>query len=144
MDTQRTAEIIKTARTTLGIEFGSTRIKAVLTDEQNLPIASGSHDWENRFVNNVWTYTLEDIWSGLQDCYADLKRDVKERYGVTLTSFGAIGFSAMMHGYLAFDENNRQLAEFRTWRNTITEEASEKLSETFQFHIPQRWSIMVL
>lgn len=141
MDTQRTAEIIKTARTTLGIEFGSTRIKAVLTDEQNLPIASGSHDWENRFVNNVWTYTLEDIWSGLQDCYADLKRDVKERYGVTLTSFGAIGFSAMMHGYLAFDENNRQLAEFRTWRNTITEEASGKLSEVFQFHIPQRWSV---
>ena len=141
MDTAKTAEAIRSAQTVLGIEFGSTRIKAVLVDENNLPIASGSHDWENRYVNNIWTYTMEDIWTGLQDCYADLKRDIREKYGVTPTSFGAIGFSAMMHGYLPFDEEDHLLAEFRTWRNTITEPASEKLSEVFQFHIPQRWSV---
>nr|WP_251388675.1 FGGY-family carbohydrate kinase [Mediterraneibacter agrestimuris] len=141
MDNTKAAEIIKTARTTLGIEFGSTRIKAVLIDETYQTIASGSHDWENRYVDHVWTYTMEDIWTGLQECYADLKKDVQEKYGVTLTTFGAIGFSGMMHGYLPFDKDGRQLAEFRTWRNTITEAASEKLSEIFQFHIPQRWSV---
>ncbi len=134
-------EAIKQGNTALGIEFGSTRIKAVLIDENNQPIASGSHDWENHFVNNVWTYPLEEVWSGLQDCYANLKKEVKEKYGVTLTTFGAMGFSAMMHGYLAFDEQDHQLAEFRTWRNTITEQASEELSKVFRFHIPQRWSI---
>ncbi len=134
-------EAIKQGNTALGIEFGSTRIKAVLIDENNQPIASGSHDWENHFVNNVWTYPLEEVWRGLQDCYADLKKEVKEKYGVTLTTFGAMGFSAMMHGYLAFDEQDHQLVEFRTWRNTITEQASEELSKVFQFHIPQRWSI---
>lgn len=141
MDMKQIAESIKTGKTALGIEFGSTRIKAVLTDDKGLPIASGSHDWENRHVNGIWTYTLEDVWTGLQDCYSNLKKEIKENYGITLTTVGALGFSAMMHGYLAFDEKDEQLAEFRTWRNTITEQASNELSEVFQFHIPQRWSV---
>ena len=138
MDVRSIGEAIKNGNTALGIEFGSTRIKAVLIDAQNQPIASGSHDWENHLKNNIWTYPLEEVWSGLQDCYANLKKEVKEKYGVTITTFGAMGFSAMMHGYLAFDEKDEQLAEFRTWRNTITEQASEELSKVFQFHIPQR------
>lgn len=141
MDVRSIGEAIKNGNTALGIEFGSTRIKAVLIDAQNQPIASGSHDWENHLKNNIWTYPLEEVWSGLQDCYANLKKEVKEKYGVIITTFGAMGFSAMMHGYLAFDEKDEQLAEFRTWRNTITEQASEELSKVFQFHIPQRWSI---
>ena len=141
MDVRSIGEAIKNGNTALGIEFGSTRIKAVLIDAQNQPIASGSHDWENHLKNNIWMYPLEEVWSGLQDCYANLKKEVKEKYGVTITTFGAMGFSAMMHGYLAFDEKDEQLAEFRTWRNTITEQASEELSKVFQFHIPQRWSI---
>lgn len=141
MDVRSIGEAIKNGNTALGIEFGSTRIKAVLIDAQNQPIASGSHDWENHLKNNIWTYPLEEVWSGLQDCYANLKKEVKEKYGVTITTFGAMGFSAMMHGYLAFDEKDEQLAEFRTWRNTITEQASEELSKVFQFHIPQRFSI---
>ena len=141
MDVRSIGEAIKNGNTALGIEFGSTRIKAVLIDAQNQPIASGSHDWENHLKNNIWTYPLEEVWSGLQDCYANLKKEVKEKYDVTITTFGAMGFSAMMHGYLAFDEKDEQLAEFRTWRNTITEQASEELSKVFQFHIPQRWSI---
>ena len=141
MDVRSIGEAIKNGNTALGIEFGSTRIKAVLIDAQNQPIASGSHDWENHLKNNIWTYPLEEVWSGLQDCYANLKKEVKEKYGVTITTFGAMGFSAMMHGYLAFDEKDEQLVEFRTWRNTITEQASEELSKVFQFHIPQRWSI---
>lgn len=141
MDVKSRGEAIKNGDTALGIEFGSTRIKAVLIDANNQPIASGSHDWENHLKNNIWTYPLEEVWSGLQDCYANLKKEVKEKYDVTITTFGAIGFSAMMHGYLAFNEQDEQLAEFRTWRNTITEQASEELSKVFQFHIPQRWSI---
>lgn len=141
MDVKSIGEAIKNGDTALGIEFGSTRIKAVLIDANNQPIASGSHDWENHLKNNIWTYPLEEVWSGLQDCYANLKKEVKEKYDVTITTFGAIGFSAMMHGYLAFNEQDEQLAEFRTWRNTITEQASEELSKVFQFHIPQRWSI---
>ncbi|MCB6416172.1 FGGY-family carbohydrate kinase [Dorea acetigenes] len=132
---------IMTGQTALGIEFGSTRIKAVLVDEKNVPIASGSHEWENRLVDNIWTYTLDDIWNGLQDCYRDLVKDVKEKYDAELTTIGAMGFSAMMHGYLAFDKNDELLVPFRTWRNTITEPASEALTELFQYHIPQRWSI---
>lgn len=138
---ERTANMIADGNTVLGIEFGSTRIKAVLIGEQNEPIASGSHDWENRLENNIWTYSLEDIWDGLQDCYRSLTEDVKAQYGIGLTRIGAIGFSGMMHGYMAFDREDRLLVPFRTWRNTITEEASEKLTEVFQFHIPQRWSI---
>ena len=132
---------ILNGNTALGIEFGSTRIKAVLVGEDNAPIASGAHDWENRLENNIWTYSLEDVWSGLQDSYAKMAQDVKAQYDVELTTVGAIGFSAMMHGYMAFDKNGELLVPFRTWRNTITEEASEKLTEVFKYHIPQRWSI---
>ena len=128
-------------KTALGIELGSTRIKAVLIDENHLPIASGSHEWENRLVNNVWTYTMEDIHTGVQHCFADLKKDVKEKFGVTLTKVGAIGVSGMMHGYLPFDAQGHPLTEFRTWRNTMTGPAAEKLTALFHFNIPQRWSI---
>lgn len=132
---------IEDGRTVLGIEFGSTRIKAILVAEDNAPIASGAHDWENRLENGIWTYSLDDIWNGLQDCYRDLAEDVQKQYGVELHKIGAIGFSAMMHGYMAFDEQGELLVPFRTWRNTITGEASEKLTEAFHYHIPQRWSI---
>ena len=134
-------EIILNGKTALGIEFGSTRIKAVLIGEDNVTIASGSHDWENQYENNLWTYSLESIWNGLQDSYSKLAQEVKEKYGLTLTTVGSIGFSAMMHGYMAFDKNGTLLVPFRTWRNTITEEASHKLTEAFQYNIPQRWSI---
>ncbi len=132
---------IISGKAVLGIEFGSTRIKAVLVDENNTPIASGAYDWENRLENGIWTYTLEDIWTGLQDCYKKMTEDVQKQYGVAVEKLGAIGFSAMMHGYLAFDRAGELLVPFRTWRNTITQEASEALTEAFQFHIPQRWSI---
>ncbi len=132
---------ITSGKAVLGIEFGSTRIKAVLVDENNMPIASGDHDWENRLENGVWTYTLEDIWTGLQDCYQKMTEDVKEKYGVAVEQLAGIGFSAMMHGYLAFDKDGNLLVPFRTWRNTITQEASEALTKEFNFHIPQRWSI---
>ena len=132
---------IEAGKTALGIEFGSTRIKAVLVGEDNAPIASGSHDWENRLENGIWTYTLEDIWTGLQDSYTKMAQEVKDQYDVTLTKIGAIGFSAMMHGYMAFDKEGELLVPFRTWRNTITAEASEKLTKLFNFNIPQRWSI---
>ena len=134
-------EIIGSGKSILGIEFGSTRIKAVLIDEKGAVLASGGHGWENRFENGVWTYTLDDIWGGLQDCYQDLLKDVKEKYDTTITSLASIGFSAMMHGYLAFDKDGELLVPFRTWRNTITEEASVKLTEAFSYNIPQRWSI---
>ncbi len=132
---------ILNGRTVLGIELGSTRIKAVLTDEHHTPIAIGKYDWENRYIDNVWTYTLEDIWDGLRGSYRDLAKEVKERYGVTLTAIGAIGFSAMMHGYMAFRKDGTLLAPFRTWRNTITKPASDQLTELFRYNIPQRWSI---
>lgn len=134
-------ECIANGKSVLGIEFGSTRIKAVLVDENNKPIASGAHDWENRLENGIWTYSLDDIWTGLQDCYKKLADDVQAQYGEKLTKIGAIGFSAMMHGYLAFNEKDELLVPFRTWRNTITGEASEKLTNLFQYHIPQRWTI---
>lgn len=134
-------EFIESGKSILGIEFGSTRIKAVLIDEKGAVLASGGHGWENRFENGVWTYTLDDIWGGLQDCYQDLLKDVKEKYDTTITSLASIGFSAMMHGYLAFDKDGELLVPFRTWRNTITEEASVKLTEAFSYNIPQRWSI---
>lgn len=128
-------------RTALGIEFGSTRIKAVLVGEDNAPIASGSHDWENRYVDNIWTYTLEDIWNGIKDSYQKMAQDVKNQYGVTLKNIGAIGISGMMHGYMAFNEAGELLVPFRTWRNTMTEQASRELTDLFQFHIPQRWTV---
>ena len=128
-------------KTLLGIEFGSTRIKAVLTDYEYNPIASGSHSWENRLDNGIWTYTLDDIWTGLQDCYKKLSEDVEKQYGEKLVKIGGMGFSAMMHGYMAFDKEGQLLVPFRTWRNTITEKASDELTELFGYHIPQRWSI---
>jgi len=128
-------------QTALGIEFGSTRIKAVLIDRDQRPIASGSHEWENQLVNGVWTYSMDAIHGGLQSCFADLKRDVKEKFGVPLREVGAMGISGMMHGYLPFDKNGAPLAEFRTWRNTITGPAAAELTELFGFNIPQRWSI---
>ena len=134
-------ECIASGKSVLGIELGSTRIKAVLTDENNQPIASGAHDWENRLENGIWTYSLDDIWTGLQDCYKKLTEDVQAQYGEKLTRFGAIGFSAMMHGYMAFNDKDELMVPFRTWRNTITEEASVKLTELFNYHIPQRWTI---
>lgn len=134
-------EAIRQGRTALGMELGSTRIKAVLVDENHNPIASGSHTWENRYENNLWTYGLPDIWNGIQDSFGNVAAAVKEKYGETLTTVGSIGISAMMHGYLALDESGGLLVPFRTWRNTMTGEASEKLSELFSFPIPQRWSI---
>ncbi|MBO5088190.1 MAG: FGGY-family carbohydrate kinase [Lachnospiraceae bacterium] len=128
-------------KTALGIELGSTRIKAVLVGEDGTPLASGSHTWENRYENGVWTYTLEDIWEGLRSSVASLMLDVKKVYDIQLNTIGSIGFSAMMHGYMAFDEKGELLVPFRTWRNTITEQAADILTERFAFNIPQRWSI---
>ncbi len=134
-------EKIQSGRTYLGIEFGSTRIKAVLVDDTFAPIASGSHDWQNRYENGVWTYSPDDITTGLQHCYASLVEDVKQKYGVTPATYGAMGISGMMHGYMAFDKDDNLLVPFRTWRNTITEQAASELSELLGFNIPQRWSI---
>lgn len=141
LDVSKVKSTIESGRAVLGIEFGSTRIKAVLVDETNAPIASGAHDWENQLVDGIWTYSLDAIWAGLQDSYSKLAADVKAQYDAELTNLAAIGFSAMMHGYMPFDKDGKLLVPFRTWRNTITEEASEKLSEVFRFHIPQRWTI---
>ena len=135
------AEIITSGKCCIGIEFGSTRIKAVLTDEANVPLASGVHDWQNTLLDGVWTYPLEEVREGLQDCFADLMRSVEGEYGVKLTSAAAMGISAMMHGYLVFDKAGEQLVPFRTWRNTMTEAAAARLTEEFSFNIPQRWSI---
>jgi len=132
---------ITSGKAILGIEFGSTRIKAVLVGEDNAPIASGSHEWENQLVDNIWTYSLDAIWSGLQDAYTQMTKDVKNQYGVEVEKLGGLGFSAMMHGYMVFDEKDELLVPFRTWRNTITGPASEELTKLFNFHIPQRWSI---
>ncbi len=125
----------------LGIEFGSTRIKAVLINKDFEPVASGSHTWKNKLVNGIWTYSLDDVWSGLQDAYKNLNDDCESKYGSKITNLASLGFSAMMHGYLPFDKNGNQLCEFRTWRNTITGEAAKELTELFDFNIPQRWSI---
>ncbi len=127
--------------TAIGIELGSTRIKAVMIGRNHEVLAQGDYVWENSFIDGVWTYSLEDVKTGLQYCFAELKKDVMSKYDTVLTTTGAIGVSAMMHGYLPFDKDDWQLCEFRTWRNTITAEAAEKLSELFDFNIPQRWSI---
>ena len=141
MSTETIRQSIIEGRTALGIEFGSTRIKAVLIDETNRPVATGSHDWENRYENGVWTYSLEDIHEGLTSCYRSLAEDVARTYDTELITIGSIGISAMMHGYMPFDKDGKLLVPFRTWRNNITGPASEKLSALFSFHIPQRWSI---
>src|SRR5215211_1162572 len=132
---------IETGKTALGVEFGSTRIKAVLIGEDHTPIASGSHDWENRHENGVWSYSLDDVWTGLQDSYRKLSSEVLEQYDLPLKTIGAIGFSGMMHGYMAFHQDGNLLVPFRTWRNTITGQAAEQLTDLLQFNIPQRWSI---
>lgn len=134
-------DTIAMGKAVLGIEFGSTRIKAVLIDEDHQAIASGVHDWENQLVDGIWTYSLDDVWSGLQDCYGRMAEEVKAKYGVAVTSLAAIGFSGMMHGYLAFDGNGELLVPFRTWRNTMTGEAAAALTKEFAVNIPQRWSI---
>lgn len=135
------AEKIRAGKTSLGIEFGSTRIKAVLIDDTYRTIASGDYGWASHLEHGLWSYTVEEIWKGLQTAYAEMAGDVEAAYGEKLTHIGHIGFSAMMHGYLAFDENGELLVPFRTWQNTNTHEAHEKLSELFQYNIPERWSI---
>ena len=133
--------MIQWNKTALGIELGSTRIKAVLIGPDHSVLASGAHDWENRFEDGYWTYHLDDAWAGIQDAYAKMAAEVKEKTGETVETIGALGFSAMMHGYLPFDAEGSQLAGFRTWRNTTTEQAAAALSELFSFNIPQRWSV---
>src|ERR1041385_5009005 len=134
-------QAIESGITALGVELGSTRIKAVLIDEHHTPIASGSYEWENQYENGIWTYSLEDVWTGLQESYRRLRDEVLEKYNTPLKTIGAIGFSGMMHGYLAFDKDGKLLVPFRTWRNTITGKAAKKLTGLFLFNIPQRWSI---
>ena len=134
-------ETIQQGKAILGIEFGSTRIKAVLIDEENKPIAQGSHEWENQLVDGLWTYSVEAIWYGLQDCYANLRKEVLAKYDCEIEILAAIGFSAMMHGYMAFNKEQNILVPFRTWRNTNTAKAAAELSELFVYNIPLRWSI---
>ncbi len=133
--------IIESGKAILGIEFGSTRIKAVLIDTDNNPIAQGSFEWENQLVDGLWTYSIDTIWKGLQDCYADLRKNVKAEYDCEIEQLAAIGISAMMHGYMAFGKDENILVPFRTWRNTNTAKAAAELSELFHFNIPLRWSI---
>lgn len=142
-ETMRAAieEAIEAGKTILGVEFGSTRIKAVLIDETHNPIAMGTHDWENRLENGIWTYSLDDVWNGFQSCYRSLAADVQAKYNMSLKKIGAIGISGMMHGYMPFNKEGELLVPFRTWRNTITEQACKKLIPVFDFNIPQRWSI---
>ena len=134
-------EAITSGRTALGIELGSTRIKAVLIGPDHAPLAVGSSDWENQFVDRLWTYSLDDVWSGVQHSVAALAEDVQRRHGVELAGVGALGVSAMMHGYLAFDADGALLTPFRTWRNTNTGRSAERLSTEFGFNIPHRWSV---
>ncbi len=134
-------ECIDNGKAVLGIEFGSTRIKAVLIDEAHTPIASGSYGWENQLENGYWTYSLDAVWKGLRACYSSLLADVQARYGTKIRRLGAIGFSAMMHGYMAFDQEGELLVPFRTWRNGTTGPAASALTELFAYNIPQRWSI---
>lgn len=141
MTTDTAREILRAGRTALGIEFGSTRIKAVLTDMDGAVLAVGGHTWENSLIDGVWTYSLEDVDKGMAACYADLAASVAQKYGHTLTTVGALGISAMMHGYVALDKTDRQIARFQTWRNTNTEAAADKLTELFNYNIPLRWSV---
>ncbi len=134
-------ELIQNGKTALGIEFGSTRIKAVLTDFDGNVLAVGFHDWENSLVNGIWTYSFEEIDAGLQHCYATLREDVEKKYDVTPATYGAIGISAMMHGYIALDKDGNTLAPFQTWRNSNTQASADALTEMFQFNIPLRWTI---
>lgn len=133
--------LIESGRSTIGIELGSTRIKAVLIDESGTILGKGGFDWENHLIDGIWTYEQDEIWTGLQECYKNLNESIEKTYGITISKVSAIGISGMMHGYMPFDKNGRLLAPFRTWRNNITEAAAEKLTKLFQFNIPQRWSI---
>ena len=135
------AEAIAAGRTSLGIEFGSTRIKAVLVDEHCRALATSDFEWQSHLNDGLWTYDLDEVWHGLQSVYTGIAFHVKHDYGVELTTIGQIGVSAMMHGYLAFDERGELLVPFRTWQNTNTHEAHERLSNLFQFNIPERWSV---
>src|SRR4051795_7571377 len=139
--TSDAGEAITSGSTALGIELGSTRIKAVLIGPDHAPLAVGSSDWENQFVDRLWTYSLQDVWSGVQHSVAALAGDVRRRHGVELAGVGALGVSAMMHGYLAFDADGELLTPFRTWRNTNTGRAAERLSAEFGHNIPHRWSV---
>ena len=141
MNKENVKTLIEAGKAVVGIELGSTRIKAVMIDENHQPVATGSYDWENRLDGHIWTYDLEDIWKGLKASYANMAADVKEKYGTEIKSLAGIGFSAMMHGYMAFDKEGTLLVPFRTWRNTITGQAAEELTELFRYNIPQRWSI---
>ena len=141
MNRNDTQKRIENGKTALGIEFGSTRIKAVLIGADHTPIASGSHYWENRYEDGVWMYSLEDVWTGLQESYRKLNKDVSANYNTSLQTIGAIGLSAMMQGYMAFDRDGNLLVPFRTWRTTTTARAAKELTELFQFNVPHRWSI---
>ena len=134
-------KIIESGKAVLGIELGSTRIKAVLVDQRGSVIETGGFDWENSLIDGVWTYSLKEVWEGIQKCYKNLSERLKERYDVKINKLSAMGVSAMMHGYLPFDKNGNQLAEFRTWRNNFTGQAADELTQLFQYNIPQRWSI---
>ena len=134
-------DLILQKKTALGIEFGSTRIKGVLIDYDGNVLATGTYDWENSLIDGIWTYGLDEVEKGLQGCYASLKQNVQEQYGITPVSYGAIGISGMMHGYIALDSEDRQLAPFQTWRNTNTTQAADLLTEAFDFNIPLRWSV---
>lgn len=132
---------IETGKTTIGIELGSTRIKAVLIAEDSTPLASGAFDWENSQIDGIWTYSLDEVWQGIKGCYGSLRKDVETQYGISIKKVKSMGISGMMHGYLAFDKNGKQLVPFRTWRNNITESSSKELTGLFGYPIPQRWSI---
>ena len=136
-----TSQLISSGQAVLGIELGSTRIKAVLIDNRHNPVAQGSFEWENQLVDGLWTYSIDTIWRGLQESYAALRADVREKYGVEIERLAAIGISAMMHGYMAFDASDNLLVPFRTWRNTNTGNAAAELSSLFNFNVPLRWSI---
>lgn len=141
MKDEKTKKMILDGEAVLGIELGSTRIKAVLVNNENEPIAQGGSDWENTLLDGYWTYSLDDVWKNLAICFANLKQDVQEKFGVSLTKTKALGISAMMHGYLAFDKNGKLLVPFRTWRNTTTHKAAEALSNLFDYPVPERWTI---
>ena len=141
MHTNQIKEEIVNGQTILGIELGSTRIKAVLINSENQPIAQGAHDWENTLLDGIWTYSLDDVWKGIQSCFASLQTNIQKSYAVNLTRTKSLGVSAMMHGYLPFDREGKQLAAFRTWRNTMTAPAAEQLSSLFDYPVPERWSI---
>ncbi|MGA8943788.1 MAG: FGGY-family carbohydrate kinase [Thermoactinomyces sp.] len=141
MNIVETSKAIQQGNVSLGIELGSTRIKAVLVTDDFNTVASGSCVWENKFENGIWTYPLDEVWKGIQRSYTQIAAEVQSKYHITLTKIGAIGVSAMMHGYLAFSKNGELLTPFRTWRNNITEQAADELTKVFNFNIPQRWSI---